>query len=112
MFASPQLRAFALLGAIVQCAAAGPSFALPGNKPAVAPGPAFLQPIARKGTRNYVPDAIPDSQADTAATDPAAEKKALADCIEIWDAKTHITKSKWREICKRQIKERGALLAP
>ncbi len=28
--------------------------------------------------------------------------------MAIWDAATHITKSKWREICRRQVNERSA----
>jgi hypothetical protein len=100
-----------LLGALVLCAAAAPSLALPGSKPVAEERPSVWQPAARKGTRNYVPDAGPAATPDTTApaADPAAHAKALEDCIAIWDAKTHITKSKWREICERQIKERAQL---
>jgi hypothetical protein len=66
-----------------------------------------VQPVARKGTRNFVPgdaDAltVPSETRTDAAGDP------LEACMATWDAGTHITKSKWREICERQIKEQGA----
>lgn len=110
MRASRQFPVLPLLGALLLGAVAGPSFALPGGEPVAKSRPALWQPAARKGTRNYVPDTAPAATPDTApATDPAAHAKALEDCIAIWDAKTHITKSKWREICERQIKERAQL---
>lgn len=107
MLASQRLHAIALLGVILFGATGGSASALPGSAPAAASGPTLLQQIARKGTRSYVPDHIPEDTTDT----KTSEAKALADCIEIWDEKTHISKSKWREICKRQLKERGALLS-
>jgi hypothetical protein len=67
---------------------------------------------ARKGTRNYAPDATPVQQdAGPAGAGAPSDAKALADCVAIWDAGTHITKSKWREICQRQLKERGPQLS-
>jgi hypothetical protein len=101
---------FPLLGALVLWAAAGPSFALPGREPTAASGTATWQPAARKGTRSYAPDALPATPDTAPADDPAAHAEALAGCIATWDAKTHITRSKWREICERQIKERAQLL--
>ncbi len=69
------------------------------SKPAV-------QLVARKGTRKYV------AGEDDALTVPSGEaqrpeRNSLEECMAIWDAGTHITKTKWREICKRQIKERA-----
>jgi hypothetical protein len=62
----------------------------------------------RKGTRNYVPG---ESGALTVPSDTEAapERDSLEECMAIWDAGTHITKRKWREICKRQLKERADL---
>jgi len=108
MLISRRLPVVALCCAIAQWAAAGPSLALPGSEPLAASSPDLLRLVARKGTRNYTSEtgmSLPDTAAD--GPDPA---KALEDCIAIWDAGTHITKSKWREICKRQLKERGAQL--
>lgn len=73
----------------------------------------IVQSVARKGTRAYTPDSSSTAMPDTTTTekaDPAAEAKALQDCIAIWDEKTHISPSKWKEICKRQLRERGAQL--
>ena len=63
----------------------------------------------RKGTRLYD---VPDEEADlteaeekAAAThEPTAEDR-LEECMASWDEKTHITKSSWRLICQRQIKD-------
>jgi hypothetical protein len=65
--------------------------------------------VARKGTRNYVPGEDALTAPSGTGTDAAGGEKRdpLAECMAIWDAGTHITKSKWREICERQIKERG-----
>lgn len=112
MLTSRRLCVAALFFALAQGAAAGPSLALPLSKPSAAPGFHLVQLAARKGTRNYMPDAAELPQdTEPAQADKASEAKALDDCIAIWDAGTHITKSKWREICKRQIKERGAQLS-
>jgi hypothetical protein len=63
---------------------------------------------ARKGTRLYTPDGTgtaPVAPADTATQAQSAEE-ALEQCMNTWDTGTHITKSKWREICQRQLKDR------
>jgi hypothetical protein len=68
----------------------------------------LVQLAGRKGTRAYMPG---ESGAPTVPSDAdtTAEKDSLEECMAIWDAGTHITKSKWREICKRQLKERAAM---
>ncbi len=111
MLTSRRLSVLALFGAIAQCAVAGPSLALPGSEPIAASGPVLLQLVTRKGTRNYFLEDGTAPEASPVGSDPASEAKALEDCIAIWDAGTHITKSKWREICQRQLKERGAQLS-
>ena len=101
------------LGALAQGAAVGPSLALPEASEAITLRHTAIEPIARKGTRNYVPGEGPETTQDAATPekpDPAAEAKALQDCIAIWDEKTHITQAHWKDICKRQLKERGAQL--
>jgi hypothetical protein len=106
------LRLLVLCCVLAQGAAAGASLALPGSEPTAAAGSLVLPVAARKGTRNYAPDAAPVVQdAGPAGADAASDAKALADCIAIWDAGTHITRSKWREICQRQLKERGPQLS-
>jgi hypothetical protein len=100
------LAAFA--GALLAFALAVPTQALPLTKSgAVSPAVAVA---ARKGTRNYVPDtpsALPDTA--TGSARPRDDAKALADCEAIWDSGTHITREKWKAICKRQLKERTEL---
>lgn len=70
---------------------------------------------ARKGTRNFRTDdadapgapststapALPDKPAD------AADTHTLESCMATWDKGTHISKSRWREICQRNINARG-----
>ena len=45
----------------------------------------------------------PKSQPDAATS---ADPNTLEGCMAIWDRDTHITKSEWRKICQRQIKDR------
>ena len=65
---------------------------------------------ARRGTRNYRPDGgtATTTTPSTAVTAPSASGMSLSDkldqCMETWDAGTHISKSKWREICQRQLR--------
>jgi hypothetical protein len=68
-----------------------------------------LAQLARKGTRNYVPDTYSERASEDPS--PASEAQALEDCMATWDEGTHISKSNWRDICHRQIKERGAQLS-
>jgi len=83
-------------------ALAGPYVSL--TRPDASP---MLESVARKGTRAYTPDdattAVPADapQAETSNSDAALEQ-----CMNTWDAGTHISKSKWREICQRQLKDR------
>ena len=65
----------------------------------------------RKGTRLYRPDDTEDFDAlvetqnkATAEHQPTGEER-LDQCMASWDAQTHITKSGWRLICQRQIKD-------
>ena len=63
----------------------------------------------RKGTRLYRPDDSEgyDSEAEEKATathEPTTEER-IDQCMASWDAETHITKSGWRLICQRQIKD-------
>jgi len=73
-----------------------------------------VQLAARKGTRNYSPDTSTSPRSpqktegllDGAISSPTYP---LEVCMETWDRGTHITKNRWREICKRQIKEQEAV---
>jgi hypothetical protein len=68
-----------------------------------------VEPVARKGTRAYKADeAAPAVPADATQAKSPRDDEALAQCIATWDAGTHISPSKWREICKRQLKDRDA----
>ena len=85
---------------------------------------------ARKGTRNFRTDdadtpgapststapALPDKPADapdtadvpdTAAAPDPADTHSLENCMATWDKGTHISKSRWREICQRNANDRG-----
>jgi len=54
----------------------------------------IVQLAQRKGTRGY--QGVP-SQYST--------PNRLESCMETWDRATHISKTRWREICKQQIKD-------
>jgi len=41
-----------------------------------------------------------------------AKVNTLEGCMATWDASTHISKDKWREICRRQIRARAAHSGP
>ena len=69
-----------------------------------------VEPAARKGTRAYKSDSVtPAVPADAAQAKSPPSDDALKQCIATWDAGTHISPSKWREICKRQLKDRDAM---
>jgi len=57
----------------------------------------IVQLAARKGTRNF------EGTPSTYKTE-----RTLGSCMEAWDSATRITKERWREICKRQLKEEEA----
>lgn len=65
----------------------------------------LVEPAQRKGTRNYRSDGT--TATDTTTTTTAASRsEKLSQCMDTWDKGTHITKSKWREICLRQLDAR------
>jgi hypothetical protein len=68
----------------------------------------IAEAAARKGTRSYRSDdaatAAPSAGTATKDDGPSNADK-LTQCMDTWDAGTHITKSKWREICQRQLNE-------
>jgi hypothetical protein len=75
---------------------------------------------ARKGTRNFrLDDAGAPGAPSTTATPPPANKLedkpeaavdsgSLEGCMATWDKGTHISKSRWREICLRNANDREA----
>ncbi len=107
------MRSLGILSGLVVLSAAAlvadRTGAVPLNQSAAVSKP-IVQPVARKGTRNFAPG---DADALTVPSDAQAkqDRDLLEQCIAIWDAGTHITKTKWREICKRQLKERSDLNA-
>ncbi len=61
----------------------------------------------RKGTRNYREAAPPAPVTTAPATNgDFSDADKLAQCMDTWDKGTHITKAKWRDICKRQLDAR------
>jgi hypothetical protein len=45
------------------------------------------------------------STAPVAASSGGATGRTMPECISAWDTQTHITKSRWRKICKRTLIE-------
>lgn len=85
------------------------SFAAPVVAEATIDQAQLAEPAARKGTRNYRSgenEAPAPSATTTMKNDGLTDKDKLAQCMETWDTGTHITKSKWREICIRQLNDR------
>ncbi len=69
----------------------------------------LVEQAQRKGTRNYRSDgttATGTTATDTTTTTTASRSEKLSQCMDTWDKGTHITKSKWREICLRQLDAR------
>lgn len=99
-----------LLAVSLSFALAGPSLAAVAVAIKGAKLPVEL--AARKGTRIYTPgeaDTTPPADSTgTSAKTSDADPNSLEGCMAIWDKGTHITRSKWSEICRRQIKERQA----
>jgi hypothetical protein len=66
-----------------------------------------IEQVQRKGTRNYRPDGESPAAADAGSATPTVSRNEKLDqCMATWDEGTHITKSKWREICLRQLDAR------
>ncbi len=88
-----RLFAFAFLAiAVIVIAPAGAYSGLVVKSPE-----GIVQLAQRKGTRNY--QGAPSDQTTTTTT------QSLERCIEAWDSGTHITKKRWREICRRQRRD-------
>jgi len=98
--------------ALVAIPAATGAPATPLHSDAAADVAQLAELAARKGTRNYragegtpAPVVAPPAEAGKATTDSPSRADKLTQCMDTWDAGTHITKSKWREICRRQLNE-------
>ena len=95
---------------LVLCAAQAGCAALAASVAAPAGVPPIIEPVARKGTRAYTPDgAMPTDPADASQAKSPSGDDALKQCLATWDAGTHISPSKWREICVRQLNDRDAM---
>jgi hypothetical protein len=66
----------------------------------------LVEPAQRKGTRNYRADGTTATDTSPTTTTAASRSEKLSQCMDTWDKGTHITKSKWREICLRQLDAR------
>ncbi len=97
------LLAFLCMAQAGHAALAGP---LPPAPPGASP---VIEVQARKGTRLYTPDGAVPTAPDTSQEQTQDSDAALEQCMNTWDAGTHITKSKWREICKRQLNDRDSM---
>lgn len=99
---------------VVLCAAQGGHVALAAPYVSQTGPGAFqiFESVARKGTRSYMLDgAAPTAPADSSQEQDPGSSDALDQCMATWDAGTHISKSKWREICKRQLNDRDTMSA-
>ena len=99
----------ASLMALVAVATASAATATPSTAQATPDIAQATEQAARKGTRNYRPGDAPLTTpgAGTQAQDTGPSRAdKLSQCMDTWDKGTHITKSKWREICVRQLNER------
>ena len=67
----------------------------------VAPAP----PQISAGTRN-TQSPTTGNPADLTAPPAEARQETLADCMSFWDAGTHMSKTEWRETCKRTLNGR------
>jgi hypothetical protein len=60
--------------------------------------------VARKGTRNYESDDTALQSPDAASqADDAAPAGRFKECIDMWDAGTHMSAEQWRDTCKRLL---------
>lgn len=102
------LRA-SLLAFLVSCAATGAS-AAPVVAEATIGATQVVEPAVRKGTRKFrageAPTTTPSADSTTTAKRSGLTRAdKLSQCMDTWDTGTHITKSKWRQICERQLNE-------
>ena len=82
---------------------------------AARPGMPALHLAVRKGTRIFRPDDAGTPGAPSTTTTPpspdkpvdAGDSRTLEGCMATWDKGTHISKSRWREICQRNLNARG-----
>ena len=93
-----------------------PTFRHPDRRRALTPRPGQtgnngqLAPNST-GTGTTVPLSTDSSRAPANAASSGgrpvlgARGNILKDCMDTWDAKTHITKQRWREICSRTLTE-------
>ena len=99
------VRPFLMIALLAAPLGGGP-FAAPlgADGPDASP---VVEQAQRKGTRNYRPDGTAPPAADAGSQASAVSKNEKLDqCMDTWDKGTHITKSKWREICLRQLDAR------
>jgi len=87
-------------------AEAQPLPSVESSAPGVSVSPAIppVPPIP-KGTRT--PEwPTSGNPADLTAPPTEARQETLADCMSFWDAGTHMSKTEWRETCKRTLNGR------
>jgi hypothetical protein len=55
-------------------------------------------------TDAHVPPVPPTVTTGSINLDPTPEQR-MADCMAIWEPRTHMTKNEWRRTCKTTLKE-------
>jgi hypothetical protein len=111
---------FVASAAVALPAAAVPMLHYEGPTSALRSATPGLHLAARKGTRNFRPDDAGAAETPATTTTPqpstdkpeakaeaAVDSRTLEGCMATWDKGTHISKSRWREICQRNANDRG-----
>jgi hypothetical protein len=96
----------AIMWVTASLAEAQPLPSVENSAPGVSVSPAIppVPPIP-KGTR--APEwPTSGNPADLTAPPTEARQETLADCMSFWDAGTHMSKTEWRETCKRTLNGR------
>jgi hypothetical protein len=70
----------------------------------------LLLPNAQTATSGALPSALTTTQGEVDATSggsaiTGATGQNMPECMAAWDASTHITKIRWRQICARTLVE-------
>jgi hypothetical protein len=66
--------------------------------------PARADPVAKPAD-----PPVPNSVETQSITGQESMEKKMADCMAIWEPRTHMSKSQWRQTCKTTLKELPSL---
>ena len=96
----------AIASVMASLAEAQPSPPAQSSAPGVSISPATSPaPQISAGTGKAEPPAS-GNPTDLTAPPAEARQETLADCMSFWDVGTHMSKTEWRETCKRTLNGR------